>query len=743
MRKDARQMKMSGKSVDGYLKTSLRWRGRAVAAGLFILMLSWFSASAGAEPIVRLSAENLPEGPLDVWVNEGTLGGEFRVEDPEHRPLVERVARRQAVTYGRDGWMKSTFTAPDGITGNSPFTLIVRIYAQEVGGKEVHTSWSSRPGDTAEFAYGHGREGAFTSFGSGDTGFRREPPPARRWHHIAYTYEPGSFRIYVNGDLDFERDYNLSTKPGEPMYLGTAWYTSGRPAYGFRGSVSELKVFDRALSHREIRQDMGRFNAFLPSPANGEEIEALQVDLAWTPGDDAADFRVYLSDEYRHIQSREPFTVMASHENISVMPGSTYYWQVDQLNEAGIIDQMGDIWEFSVSRGPSRSPQPRDGFGNVAVDNVTLSWQTGPWAESQNVYFGTDATEVAESDTPAVAGLSAEITEIPLPAEMPLAHGHTYYWRVEQLNGELPDSPGEVWSFRTVDVPRQNHVTFLAATDTHFNLSEIIRESNLATIDMMNAIPGKELPEAVGGGIVRTPRGVTVAGDLVDHGSNPVTGPPSWDEFVEFYGLDGTDGKIAYPVYEGLGNHDGGRGDAPQRAMRERNPHRPNVAMISENGLHYSWDWDHVHLVQLNYFAGSGPEHARVNKDMYNPQNSLEFLEKTLAEHVGDSGRPVVLVQHYGFDGWGKGWFEDEARDLLEEALDGYNIALIIAGHNHAAFIGEWRGYRYLSAGAAQRGPNPGDFFVIQIEDDEMVIAHWTPNGWSNHVARVSIAADN
>jgi cytolysin (calcineurin-like family phosphatase) len=29
----------------------------------------------------------------------------------------------------------------------------------------------------------------------------------------------------------------------------------------------------------------------------------------------------------------------------------------------------------------------------------------------------------------------------------------------------------------------------------------------------------------------------------------------------------------------------------------------------------------------------------------------LQFLAEDLASEVGDSGRPVILMQHYGFDG--------------------------------------------------------------------------------------------
>ena len=165
--------------------------------------------------------------------------------------------------------------------------------------------------------------------------------------------------------------------------------------------------------------------------------------------------------------------------------------------------------------------------------------------------------------------------------------------------------------------------------------------------------------------------------------------------------------------------------------------------MVSENGLHYSWDWEHVHLVQLNNFAGSGPEHAQSGPSPHNhdPEHSLEFLIETLAKNVGDSGRPVIIAQHYGWDGWGKSWWDDEARDLLEEAIADYNVVLLIGGHNHAAFISEWRGYTYLSSGAAQRGNSPGDFFVVEIDRNEMIMAHWTSNGWSQHRQRISIGA--
>ncbi len=65
---------------------------------------------------------------------------------------------------------------------------------------------------------------------------------------------------------------------------------------------------------------------------------------------------------------------------------------------------------------------------------------------------------------------------------------------------------------------------------------------------------------------------------------------------------------------------------------------------LSENGLHYSWDWAGVHFVALGIVVGDAPEVTR--KRRYAPLGSLPFLQQDLEKHVGKSGRPVVLVHH-------------------------------------------------------------------------------------------------
>jgi hypothetical protein len=65
-------------------------------------------------------------------------------------------------------------------------------------------------------------------------------------------------------------------------------------------------------------------------------------------------------------------------------------------------------------------------------------------------------------------------------------------------------------------------------------------------------------------------------------------------------------------------------------------------------------------------------------------------LKQDLATYVGSSGRPVVLVHHYGFDGMSTGdghpqwqWWTDEQRAAYWDVIAPYNVAAIFAGHVH------------------------------------------------------------
>ncbi|MBM4152892.1 MAG: hypothetical protein FJ220_05145 [Kiritimatiellaceae bacterium] len=160
---------------------------------------------------------------------------------------------------------------------------------------------------------------------------------------------------------------------------------------------------------------------------------------------------------------------------------------------------------------------------------------------------------------------------------------------------------------------------------------------------------------------------------------------------------------VPYPVYEGYGNHDTYRADPATDApvnISLRNAMRRNI-WISSNGYHYSWDWEDVHFIQLNLYAGTS-----TGTGIYKAycQNSLDFLREDLQKRVGQSGRPVVILQHFGFDSYSTNYWSDAERNSLYNCISNYNVAAFIHGHNHNPQTNNFRGissFSLPSAGAA------------------------------------------
>jgi hypothetical protein len=97
-------------------------------------------------------------------------------------------------------------------------------------------------------------------------------------------------------------------------------------------------------------------------------------------------------------------------------------------------------------------PDPADG-AIIEQDWYNLAWKSGTWAVSHDVYFGTDFDDVNESAEGAFIGNTTYNFQVvgfegfPVPGG--LQPGTTYYWRVDEVNPDNPDSPwkGIVWSF--------------------------------------------------------------------------------------------------------------------------------------------------------------------------------------------------------------------------------------------------------------------------------------------------------
>ena len=280
-------------------------------------------------------------------------------------------------------------------------------------------------------------------------------------------------------------------------------------------------------------------------------------------------------------------------------------------------------------------------------------------------------------------------------------------------------------------------LTWLGISDVHFGHDVVTKNGTVTTSLSLNIQAVAELnslalnatwPASLGGGVVQPPRGVILSGDIVDNG---FTQAYELLNFTRVYGLNGSDGMLRYPICEGRGNHDGGNTTDTEphpvaSLIVARNQARlaaPSIfalTNVSATGLHYSWAWPLLpaaaasgggggapppcaaHFVMLNEYAGhlcdgcAPAPSCFYGKACYTgwtyPEDSLGFLEATLARVVGSSGQPVFVIQHYCFDGYSDAWWSGAQRAELYATLRKYNTVGVICGHTHQAAVYEWNG---------------------------------------------------
>jgi len=252
-------------------------------------------------------------------------------------------------------------------------------------------------------------------------------------------------------------------------------------------------------------------------------------------------------------------------------------------------------------------------------------------------------------------------------------------------------------------------VTLLVTSDSHYDAfeNEDRNERNRATVEAMNHITELTWPEKLGGERIGTPRAVLLLGDVLDDADRRFQGKSQgqqqWAYFVADFGLDGTDGRLKFPVFEGWGNHDGPpagkerHGFSFQAQLKQRNQLRKAkglIANVSDNGLHYSWGWDGVHFAQLNLYPGDEPH----PKTRYSP-----------------------AYHHYDLQG--TDWWHDDERNAYRKAIADYNVVAVFHGHTGTG-VYRWKGLDVVNTGQTENG-----FFVVQITDTRLRLAYRLKDG--------------
>jgi len=176
-----------------------------------------------------------------------------------------------------------------------------------------------------------------------------------------------------------------------------------------------------------------------PNPGDNAVDIHINSSLTWTAGAGSTSHDVHLGTT-NPPDSVANVTVASFTPLANLIPGTTYYWQINERNAAGVT--AGALWHFVTLAlpGVASNPSPANADTGIAV-NVTLGWLPGAAADHHSVYLG------MMNPPDLVSAEQSGITYTPSPN---LMEGMLYYWRVDEVNSS-GTTTGPVWTFRTTN----------------------------------------------------------------------------------------------------------------------------------------------------------------------------------------------------------------------------------------------------------------------------------------------------
>ena len=193
------------------------------------------------------------------------------------------------------------------------------------------------------------------------------------------------------------------------------------------------------LKEEDFYRDYGI--AYNPSPADGAEVENSSLILSWTTNSVGKLQDVYFGDNYANVSDGVGGTFHGNQVETDfvvglpgcpypngLVPGKTYFWRIDEVEDDGMTVCKGDIWSFTVEGVIEETVEYQvssgqdDGYAfNEAAQNLDTDFlRVGSSSFAQSPYY--------------VSGMVFRILNIPQGAEIISAH-----LRIRAYNSQLSD----------------------------------------------------------------------------------------------------------------------------------------------------------------------------------------------------------------------------------------------------------------------------------------------------------------
>jgi hypothetical protein len=384
--------------------------------------------------LVNLQSTDLSSGSR-TWTNRtsnpnsvgnfSTSGGNVNVTNLSwNSQSVKAMFVNQSVANA----VQSALRAPPEILTNNPLSAEAWIYATAVTEQNSCAigygvqGGPSFPEEDREFNYSVPGSGGGVSgdFGSYDTSWATTPAPGT-WHYLAWTYDGGTVRLYLDGVL------NAMNNPNTPLQtpatvIGIGAGLGGGPNLAvdaFQGYIAAARVESGVLTPADIATNytMGLLASAAAITPTG--VVALaddsQAALSWNLSPNASNYNVKRSSTSNGVYSAIATNITALNFTATGLSnGTAYYFVVSAVNSAGESANSAPVrvqplslsppqMYFAVASGLMQISWPPDHVGwglqvqtNSTATGLGTNWVLVPGSDATNeMSFGLNATNAS------------------------------------------------------------------------------------------------------------------------------------------------------------------------------------------------------------------------------------------------------------------------------------------------------------------------------------------------------------
>lgn len=210
------------------------------------------------------------------------------------------------------------------------------------------------------------------------------------------------FEVSLDGETWNElATIELARGPGASDYAGVDVSLSGTVAKSVRitaksgwGGLSQAGLSEVLFFTLPLR-------ARLPEPADGAADVDLTGRLAWRPGRETDQHKVYLESDRDSLVSGAPVGTTPENQfdlgGLDLQLGQTYFWRIDEVNEIrGPRSWEGDVWHFSTPM--SLTVDNMESYRDKEFEEIWATWVDGYNNPDNGAVVGNGVTGAPETD---------------------------------------------------------------------------------------------------------------------------------------------------------------------------------------------------------------------------------------------------------------------------------------------------------------------------------------------------------